>query len=157
MTTSRAGWFRVGNLDRLALALLVLIPPLFYAGGLGFYLDGWYFNSAMAGSADQSFAGLYRELAKEPALAVRPLQIAWCVLFYKLAPLQPLWPNIANQAVFASAMVLLYVALARLRLFGRTAFVTVAIYACMPHFTTARFWFANQQSGLGLLSFALGL
>ena len=45
-----------------------------YVGGLGLYLDDWFFIALMRDSPDQSVSGLYATLTAYPNLAVRPVQ-----------------------------------------------------------------------------------
>jgi hypothetical protein len=143
--------------DRAALVLIVVIPALLYVFGLGIYIDGWGFLWSMHSSADQSWTGLYRTLAEQPALAVRPLQIAWLVASYKLSPGAILPVHLANQGLFAISELLLHAALYRNAGLRPFAFPLVASYLCLPTFITARFWWANHQSGISLLFFAVAL
>ncbi|MGN6499913.1 MAG: hypothetical protein ACTHKM_07175, partial [Tsuneonella sp.] len=143
--------------DRLVIVLIVVVPALLYVFGLGLYIDGWGFLWAMRTSPDQSWIGVYRTLAEQPALAVRPLQIVWLVASYKLSPGSIVPVHLANQVVFALAGLLLHAALYRNAGLRRFALPVVALYLCLPTFTTARFWWSNHQSGVALLAAALAV
>lgn len=61
--------------ERFAIVLLVAVTVAPWLGGLGYYHDDWAFLAELQQAADQSLAGLYRELAVHPWVAARPPQI----------------------------------------------------------------------------------
>jgi hypothetical protein len=144
-------------LDAAILVAIVAIGAATFAGGLGFYSDDWAFLARMHLSPDQSFGGLYGALAVEPNLAVRPLQIALYAAYHLLAGDDPQVIHFANQAIFAAAIVWLYAGLRAIPALRSSAFAIAALYCCMPHFTTARLWYANAMAPLALLFFAIAL
>lgn len=148
---------KVYRADRVAIGLIVVVPALFYVFGLGLYIDGWGFLWAMRTSPDQSWLGLYRTLADQPPLAVRPLQILWLVASYKVSPGSILPAHLANQALFALAGLLLHAALYRTGRLRPFALPLAALYLCLPTFMTARYWWANHQSGISVLAFAVAV
>jgi hypothetical protein len=89
------------------IALAVALPAITYVGGLGFYSDDWAFIHLLHSAPDQSFTGIYRELAKLPNVAVRPGQIVWYAIFDGLNPGAILAVHIANHVVFALGGVIL--------------------------------------------------
>jgi hypothetical protein len=139
------------------IALAVALPAITYVGGLGFYSDDWAFIHLLHSAPDQSFTGIYRELAKLPNVAVRPGQIVWYAIFDGLNPGAILAVHIANHVVFALGGVILYLALRSLGSLGGCAFTIALIYVCMPQFSAERVWYANHQSSLSFLFFALTL
>ncbi|MCW1381294.1 hypothetical protein OLX02_00515 [Novosphingobium sp. KCTC 2891] len=143
--------------ERLVLLLAVVLPALFYVAGLGFVTDDWGFLALLKASPDQSVAGLYRTLAAAPNLAVRPPQILLYIATWKAMPGSALGPHLINHAMLAGAVLLLHDALRRLRGFAPLALPLVLAYACAPHFSTTRMWYANHMATLALLCFALAL
>jgi hypothetical protein len=143
--------------DAVVLLAIVATASLQYVGDLGTYTDSWNFIANMATSADQSWGGLYRSLAREPNVAVRPMQIVWYILFDKLSPGQTQAAHFASHAIFGAAIAILYAALRRLPATRQGAFAIALLYACAPNYVAARMWFAAHQAILALLFFALTL
>lgn len=143
--------------DSLYLVLVTLIAAAPYLGGLGFSSDDWSFLSDFALSRDQSFIGLVRSLAPEGSIASRPLQAAQLAALYHAFGLRPLGYHLYNTGLFALAAVLMMLVLRELR-FPRALSVAVpSLYVVLPHYSTARFWYANFQAGLSLVLYLLGL
>jgi hypothetical protein len=139
------------------LAAIVAIGAWSIAGGIGFYSDDWAFLAALRHAPDQSFVGLYRALAIQPNLAVRPVQIALYAVWHELAPGDPTLPHLTTQIVFALAIVWVYFAVRAVPVLRRAAFPLALLLACMPHYATARLWYANAMAAPALLGFAAAL
>lgn len=139
----------------LVLLLAILGSAACYVWSLGFLHDDWAFQTALQSTPDHSWSGLYAALAEDSKRAVRPLQIAWYVLFEKLAPGAPQPPHLANQVMFALGAIGLFFAARQIRVLGPTALWLVLLYVCLPQFMTARFWYANHQSSISLFFFSL--
>jgi hypothetical protein len=132
---TRAGALR----DTLALIALVLLSVLPYVGEIGFYSDDWSFLGPFRNAPDPSLPGIYRA-AISPVTAMRPVGVMYLAGLYKLSGLNPFGYHLANAAVLAAAVVLLYLALRELGLRRSASFAAAAVFGTLPHYCTDRFW-----------------
>lgn len=150
-------WLSPAWLDILLLLAILSIGPSFYLPHLGFYTDDWSFLADMRQSADQSIGGLYAALTSVSNVADRPLQALLYIIYDKIAPGSAIVPHVVNQLMFLAAMVILYAGLRRIAALRGNAYHLVLVYTCLPNYFTARLWYANHQSILSLLFFAIAL
>lgn len=143
--------------DIATILAAIAVSSAAYVLSLGYYADDWAFLEILHKANDQSFAGLYAAMAREPMLAVRPGQILWWALFHRLAPADPRLAHLANHAVFAAAALLIYGALRRLPGTRASAYHITLLYVCLPTYAAAKLWLANHQATLSLFFFALTL
>jgi hypothetical protein len=143
--------------DSLYLVLFTLVAAAPYLGGLGFSSDDWSFLSDLVLSGDQSFIDLVRSLAPEGSIASRPLQALQLAVLYQAFGLRPLGYHVYNTGLFALAGVLMMLVLRELRLSRALAVAVPSLYLVLPHYSTARFWYANFHAGLSTVLYLLGL
>jgi hypothetical protein len=131
------------NADVGVVLLVVALGMLPWAWRLGFVSDDWTFLANLANNADQTVAGLWRDhLWSHPNLLMRPTQVTTNVLLYRIFGLEALGYHLFAAAAVAVMAILL---LAVLREFGASRHLAVAItavYVVLPHYVTARLWFA---------------
>lgn len=133
--------------DRIAdgtfLAGVVVASAVLYVGRLGFYSDDWAFLSVLQLASDQSLSGLVGEqLGLNENLRMRPTQVVYQALLYRLFGLDPLGYHLVNIAVLVAVAVALYLVLLRVGLPRVVALAVPAVYALLPNYSTNRFWFA---------------
>ena len=143
--------------DSLFLVAVTLVAAAPYLGGLGFSSDDWSFLSCFVLSKDQSLPGLIRSLAPEGSIASRPVQAVQLAVLYQAFGLRPLGYHLYNTGLFALTGVLLLLVLRELRLPRVLAVTVPALYVVLPHYSTARFWYANFHAGLSTVLYLLGL
>jgi len=143
--------------DIAAILATIAVSSAAYVLSLGYYADDWPFLEILHKANDQSFAGLYAAMAREPMLAVRPGQILWWIVFHALGPADPRLAHFANHALVAAAALLIYAALRRLPGTRASAFHLTLLYVCLPTYAAAKVWMANHQATLSLFFFALAL
>jgi hypothetical protein len=142
--------------DVLFLTFVVLTSASLYVTRLGFYSDDWAFLGVLSTSDDRSLVGLWLEqYAAYPNLRLRPTQIAYQAVLYKLFGVEPLGYHVVNALVFAGMTVVLYGLLRELRLPRILALTIPLIYALLPNYSTDRFWFAAFGYALSM-GFCLG-
>ena len=138
-------------------ALVVASSLAPYVRRLGFYGDDWDVLSLFSLSADQSVRGLYSALADESQMLMRPGQKLLAALLYWAFGLHPLGYHLVNAGLLVAGPVLLLLVL---REFGLTRAVAVAaatVYSLLPHYSTARVWFASIQSPFSMATYLLSL
>lgn len=143
--------------ERIAITAAIVIPALFYLGGLGFYSDDWAFLHQIAQSADPSWSGLYGALAATANLAVRPPQILLYIAYHKAMPGSVIGPHLVNHAMLLATALILHDGLRRVPALRPLALMLVLAWIGLPLFTAQRMWFANHMSTLAMLMFALAV
>ncbi|HEX6207113.1 MAG TPA: hypothetical protein VF058_02030 [Actinomycetota bacterium] len=107
---------------------------------------------------DQSLTSLVRDqYATNPNLAMRPTQVVYQAFLFRLFGLEPLGYHLVNLGVLIAVAVLLSLVLRELRLPRGLAVAVPAVYALMPNYATARFWFASFGYLLGMALYLLAL
>jgi hypothetical protein len=143
------------------LAGLVLVSTVPYVATLGFYSDDWAFLATFHYAQPQTVAGYFRAILADSSFRNRPGQALLLSLLYRLSGLDPLGSHLANAAIFATSIVLLYFVLRELGLPPLVARAIPLVYAFLPHYVTDRFWMAAFQANLSMafcfLSFFAGL
>ena len=139
--------------DEVFLVGVVALAALPYVAGLGFYSDDYRFLATMSQADPQCLWAIVENLLVSPDLAVRPVQVAYLAVLYKIFGLSPLPGHIINHIVFGAGILLFYACLRRL---GVPRFYCVALplmFASLPHYSTVRFWLATYQITLSMLLF----
>lgn len=132
-----------GVLDSLFLALLIVLSVWHYASRLAFYSDDWGFLGLMATAEHQSLWDLvHRQWTLIASLRMRPTQIVYQAVLFRLFEVQPLGYQAANAMVMIAMAVLLYWALRELGLPRTVCIAIPAVFALMPNYSTDRFWFS---------------
>jgi hypothetical protein len=142
--------------DRLFLVLVALAGALLFVPHLGFYSDDWVLIADFHLNPDQSIGGLFATSAPRHYVS-RPVQGLYSALLYRTFGLNPIGYHVVNAAVLA-AIVLLFHAVLRATGVPRAAAVASSlVYACLPSFSTARFWFAVSAAPLSVLLYLASL
>jgi hypothetical protein len=139
--------------DGLFLSGIVALAAIPYLTGLGFYSDDYAFLATMTSAKPQSWWAVFQSLMMSPNLAVRPVQAAYLATLYMAFGLSALPGHVINLVIFAIGLLFFYGSLRRL---GLPRFYCVAlplVFACLPHFSTDRFWFATYQITLSMSLF----
>jgi hypothetical protein len=131
--------------------------PALYTTRLGFYGDDWDVLSLFSLSTDQSIGGLYSALAGQSQMLMRPGQKLLGALLYLAFGLHPLGYHLVNAALLVAAPVLLLLALREIGIPRTVAVATPIVYALLPHYSTARVWFASIQSPFSMVMYLLSL
>lgn len=140
--------------DAAVLLVVIAAPAAFYVLDLGRHSDDWWFYRHMLSSRDRSWSGLYETLASVPWLAVRPGQVAWYATFQTWLPSDITAVHIANHVAFALGALLLHAALRAMPALRGAAYPVTLLYVSMPHFSAAKFWYANHMATLSFSLFA---
>ncbi|MEO8359215.1 MAG: hypothetical protein ABI672_04220 [Vicinamibacteria bacterium] len=142
--------------DGLVVALAGLLAAAFYAPHVGFYSDDWVLLASFHLAPDQSIAGLYTSTHAQH-FASRPIQGLYSILLYKAFGLAPLGYQVVNALVLAASAVLLRGVLARLGASRLAALGAGLVFACVPAFSTDRFWFAAFAAPLSVALYLVSL
>jgi len=137
------------------LGALITLSFAPYLGKLGFYSDDWGFFGNFSVSPDQSLGGLFRALYWSTRM--RPAQVLYDAELYRLFGLHPLGYHLVNAAVIVATGLLIYQVLREL---GQSRSVCLAVpllYAVLPHYSTARVWYASFQAPLSVLLYLVSL
>lgn len=129
--------------DAVFLAGIIAASALAYVGRLGFYSDDWAFLSLLHLADDRSlFALIGEQLEATANLHVRPTQVVYQAVLYRLFGLEPLGYHLTNLGVIIAVALLLYAVLRRLQQPRWVAIAVPAVYALSSNYSTDRFWFA---------------
>jgi hypothetical protein len=142
--------------DCLFLGLLVVASLVLYVRQLGFYSDDWSFLGYLSLSRDDSVMSLFRSIYS-PWVQMRPTQIFYLALLYRLFGAQPLGYHLTNALVLVLGVALFYLALVELGLPRVYALAVPAIYGLLPHYSTVRFWVAAAHANLSMAFYFLSL
>ncbi|HEX5387011.1 MAG TPA: hypothetical protein VFW66_09950 [Gemmatimonadales bacterium] len=138
-------------------AVAVALSLAVHLAALGFYSDDWDLLARMALAGDQTFGGLYRVLSGEGQLLMRPGQKAYEALLFRAFGLAPLGYHVVNAAVLVLTGVLFLLSLRALGLSRRASVATALLYSLLPHYSSARVWFASFQAPLSMAAYFLSL
>lgn len=128
-----------------------------YITRLGFYGDDWDVLSLFSLSADQSVRGLYSALASESQMLMRPGQKLLATLLYRAFGLHPLGYHLVNAGLLVAGAVLLLLALRELGLSRTGGVASAIVYSLLPHYSTARVWFASIQAPFSMATYFFSL
>jgi hypothetical protein len=142
--------------DSTFLFLVLTFSSVLYIGGLGFYSDDWAVFGNFKNVSDPSLSGLFKSFYS-PEVAKRPVQIFYYAFLYKLFGLHPLGHHLFNHLMFGIAIVLFYLNLTELRVERTAALAISAVFAFLPHYSTARFWFMSFQVNLSMAFYFFSL
>jgi len=156
-TTERHRSERSVVLDAALVALVVGGSLALFVGRLGFYADDWAVLSEFSLSADQSIPGLYGALAGESQMLMRPGQKLLAVLLYRAFGLEPFGYHLVNAALLVGTVVLFLLALRELGLPRALATAAAIVYGLLPHYSTARVWYASIQAPFSMAAYLLSL
>jgi len=143
--------------DAAFVGLVAACSVALHVSGLGFYSDDWDLLSVFRFSADQSIGGLYRALAPEAQMAMRPGQKLLDVLLYRNFGLDPLGYHLFNAAVLIANGVLFLLVLRELGISRRLSAAAAIIYSLLPHYSTDRVWYASIQAPFSVTMYLLSL
>lgn len=149
---------RSRRIDSAILSALVFLSALPYLFRIGFYGDDWGYQATLAHFSGQGFRTTVRELLNwDSGMLVRPVQIAYLVLGFKVFGRHPLPYHLFNTLVLCLVTVLLYLAIRELRRERYLAFVIAIVFGLLPHYTVNRFWISSHQATLSLAFALLGI
>lgn len=143
--------------DLQALAILVALSLTVHRGGLGFYSDDWPMLEAFSFSGNQTLAGLFRSANANPQIAMRPGQALYQAVLYWLFGAKPLPYHLVNAAVLVTVALIFYLVLRQLGFDRRISVAVPLVYSLLPHYSTARVWFAAFQAPLSMAFYFLSL
>lgn len=141
--------------DGLFLSGIVALAAVPYLTGLGFYSDDYAFLATMSSAETQSWWALFQSLMMSPNLAARPVQAAYLATLYMVFGLSPLPGHVTNLIIFSIGILFFYASLRRLRLPRIYCVALPLVFACLPHYSADRFWFATYQITLSMSLFFL--
>jgi hypothetical protein len=136
--------------DRLFLVLVTLAVAGVVVPHLGFYSDDWVLIADFHLNPDQSLGGLLASSGPRH-YASRPVQGLYSALLYRAFGLNPTAYHLANATVFTAIVLLFHEVLRVVGLPRLAAVASALVYACLPSFSTARFWFAVFAAPLSVL------
>jgi hypothetical protein len=137
---------------------VVIVSAIPYQIGLGFYLDDWQYQETLARFSGDGLRSLITEMIKtDPHFMLRPIQLAWLVLEFKVFGRYAVPYHIVISAVLGVVTVLLYLALRELGVLRWLAVVIAIVFGISPHYSTDRFWIASQQSTVCMAFAFLGI
>lgn len=135
----------------------VLASALPYVTGLGFYSDGWSYNSVLVQVSPQRIIPMMHALLMDDAdIRLRPVQAAYIALRYRAFGLHPLPWHITDQIILGLAVVAFYLAMREVLGSRPLAFVVALVFGVLPHYSTDRVW-ATMAAGLCALFTYLGI
>jgi hypothetical protein len=143
--------------DVAVVALLAAASLLIHVGRLGFYSDDWDLLGSFALVPDQSAGGYFRALYAMPQVRMRPIQALYQALMYAAFGLHPLGYHLVNALVLLAGVLLLLLVLQELGVHRAIAVAVAILYAMLPHYTTARVWYAASQAPLSMALFLLSI
>lgn len=150
--------FSSQTVDCIFLFAVILASALPYLGGLGFYSDDWWFQSALTHvSGDRLTAMFSALLASNSDLPARPVQAAFLLLEFKAFGRSALPYHIVCLVLLGLVTILLYLLLREARAGRLLAFLIALIFGLLPHYSTDRIWIASQQSLLCLVFAFFGI
>ncbi|GEM_PF-3428958 len=117
-----------------------------YAGKLGFYSDDWGMFADLSTVRHPSILACFAALSThERQMQMRPVQIFYFAALYRLFGNRAIAYHLTNSLIVCLVSVLLY--LVCRKVLSRLDSLAVAlIYSLLPHYSTARFWFASFQA-----------
>jgi hypothetical protein len=142
--------------DRLFLVFVTLLVALLVVPHLGFYSDDWVLIADFHLNPDQSLAGLLASSGPHHYVS-RPVQGLYSALLYRAFGLNPAGYHVVNAAIFTLIVLALYGVLRASGAPRVAAVATSLVYACLPSFSTARYWFAVFAAPLSVLLYLLSL
>jgi hypothetical protein len=154
-TDTSPRWSPAADVALVAFVVAGSLAP--YVNRLGFYGDDWDVLSVFSLSADQSLRGLYAAMAVEAQLLMRPGQKLLAALLYQTFGLDPLGYHVVNASLLVASAVLLLMVLRELGLSRAVAVAAAIIYSVLPHYSTARVWWASIQAPFSMAGYLLSL
>lgn len=145
------------RLDAAIAALVAAVSLAVHLGSLGFYSDDWDLLGSFALAPNQSLLGFYRTMYAEPQVRMRPGQVLYLSLLYRVFGTTPLGYHLVNAAVLIGAAVLLVLVLRNLGVPRAIAVSAGALYAVLPHYSTARVWYSAFQAPLSIAAYLFSL
>jgi hypothetical protein len=142
--------------DSLFLAVVVALSSAPFTARLGFYSDDWALLALMNGSSLQSVFGLFHSLYS-PWTAMRPGQLLYSAVLYRLFGLDPLGYHLVNLLVLMCMACFLYLALHAVRVPRAIAVAIALVYSVLPHYSSDRLWFAAFNITLSMTLCFVGL
>src|ERR1051325_6200602 len=143
--------------DAAVAALVAALSFAVHLTTLGFYSDDWDLLGSFALTRDQSLLGFYRAMYAQPQVQMRPGQVLYLSLLYRLFGDSPLGYHVVNAAMLIGAAVLLLLVLERLGVPRALAVATAVLYSVLPHYSTARVWYSAFHAPLSMAAFISSL
>jgi len=143
--------------DAAVTAFVAAVSLAVHLGSLGFYSDDWDLLGSFAFTPDQSLSGFYRAMYAQPQVQMRPGQVLYLSLLYRVFGATPLGYHVVNAAVLVAAAVLLVLVLRRLGVSRAVAVPAGALYSVLPHYSTARVWYSAFQAPLSMAAYLFSL
>jgi hypothetical protein len=100
--------------------------------------------------------GLFRSL-NGPVVWMRPVQVFYLALLYRVFELNPLGYHIVNHLVFLAGILLLYGVLRKINLPRILSISIPFLFAMLPHYSTDRFWPILFCANLSMTAYFLSL
>jgi hypothetical protein len=135
------------------LTALSLVPHL---ATLGFYSDDWDLLSRLVLAPSQRLPDLFDALY-QPQIRMRPGQVIYLVGLYRLFGLEPTGYHLVNAAVLTVTALAFYLVLRRLAVPRAASVAIPLLYVVLPHYSTARIWYASFQAPLSMLLYFTSL
>jgi hypothetical protein len=145
------------RLDAAIAALVAAVSLAVHLGSLGFYSDDWDLLGSFALAPDQSLPGFYRTMYAEPQVRMRPGQVLYLSLLYRVFGTTPLGYHLANAVVLIAAAALLVLVLRDLGVPRAIAVSAGVLYPVLPHYSTARVWYSAFQAPLSMVAYLFSL
>lgn len=136
--------------DVLFVGLVTALTVALQQTGLGFYSDDWGIIANFEFSPDRTLEGLFRVLYADSQTQMRPGQVLYLAALYATFGVQPQGYHIVNGIVIVSTGLLLYAVLRELRVPRSLSVAVSIVYAVLPHYSTARLWYASFQACLSM-------
>jgi hypothetical protein len=145
-------------LDVLFLALVSVLPALFYLSSLGFYLDDYYELELMSTTDDQSLWGHFTALLSgDPKSHLRPVEYFGLAFLYRLFGTDPLPYQIFLALLVPLCAVAAYLVLRELRQPRFLALGVPILFAAAPHYSSDRFWVVAYSPTASLTLYLISL
>jgi len=137
---------------------LVILSGLPYLFRLGFYADDWPTHSILAQSSGHGLGASFRALSSsDPNFLMRPVQLVYLVLSFKVFGLHALPYHLFNTAVIGLVTVPFYLTLRELHMGRRLSFSIAVVFGVLPHYSTDRIWMSSQQTTFCMAFAFLGI
>ncbi len=153
MSTAR----RRAHRDLLIVGAITALALAFQQRGLGFYSDDWGIISNFTFSRDRTVGGLFHVLYADGQTHMRPGQVLYLAALYAAFGPQPLGYHIVNATVIVITGLLLYAVLRELGVPRSLSVAVPIVYAVLPHYSTARIWYASFQACLSMALYVASL
>ncbi len=150
-------WWRSEHLKDLSLLVVVgWASVMVYVTGLGFYSDDWFFFERFSLAEGEGLIDLFRA-GITPNTFMRPVQVFYLALLYKIFGFNPLPYHLINATVLIGGGLFFYLTLRKLTVGRLAALGAALVFLTLPHYSTDRFWYSAFQANLCMACYFLSL